>query len=293
MLILNFEDSLKKKKMLIFTWLIVSKLVVHFICFGCDFFLFTALKIHCSAQCRDNLLKLEGYEVEERGLVAMKGKGELLTYWVVGQDPTYKRTAPLEEMLDSTEDFGTLMKQKSPGQGAKTAELSPCFPPSTTPDGLSLNGLSRNSRQISYNGSDTYGSTDRVLIVTDTGSDKDGSFLLDISQQSNRRSPLADRVQRTNPETYVVDGLDEESAPSDPLLPNIIDNPKIVNDTVGRHVGFQKNSVIRPVVERDSEGLELGEINGERVKKTSVADSGIGSHGTNSRDDALQLEVYL
>ncbi len=251
-----------------------------------------ALKIHSSAQCRDNLLKLDGYEIEERGLVAMKGKGELLTYWVVGQDPSYKRTAPLEEILDSSEDFGTLLKQKSPSQGTKTAELSPCFPPST-PDGLSLNGLSRNSRQISYTGSDTYGSTDRVLNVTDTGSEKDGSFLLDVSQQSNRRSPLADRVQRTNTETYVVDGLDEESAPSDPLLPNIIDNPKIVNDTVGRHVGFQKNSVIRPGIERDCDGLELGETNGERVKKTSVADSGIGSHGTNSRDDALQLEVYL
>ncbi|XP_033630928.1 guanylate cyclase 32E-like [Asterias rubens] len=251
------------------------------------------LKIHSSAQCRDNLLKLDGYEIEERGLVAMKGKGELLTYWVVGQDPAYKRTAPLEETLDSSEDFGNLLKQKSPSQGTKTAELSPCFPPST-PDGLSLNGMSRNSRQISYTGSDTYGSTDRVLNVTDTESDKDGSFLLDVSQQSNRRSPLAERVQRTNTETYVVDGLDEESAPSDPLLPNIVDNPKIVNDTVvGRHVGFQKNSVIRPGLERDSDGLELGEINGERVKKTSVADSGIGSHGTNSRDDALQLEVYL
>ena len=90
-----------------------------------------ALKIHSSAQCRDNLLKLDGYEIEERGLVAMKGKGELLTYWVVGQDPAYKRTAPLEETLDSSEDFGNLLKQKSPSQGTKTAELSPCFPPST------------------------------------------------------------------------------------------------------------------------------------------------------------------
>lgn len=42
------------------------------------------LKIHISPQCRLALLKLSGYTMEERGLVNMKGKGEVLTYWLTG-----------------------------------------------------------------------------------------------------------------------------------------------------------------------------------------------------------------
>ncbi|XP_071130761.1 guanylate cyclase 32E-like [Mytilus edulis] len=44
------------------------------------------LKIHCSSQCKNYLDELHGYTVEERGLVSMKGKGEVLTYWVTGED---------------------------------------------------------------------------------------------------------------------------------------------------------------------------------------------------------------
>lgn len=43
-----------------------------------------ALKIHISPQCKDALDKLGGYITEERGLVNMKGKGEVLTYWLIG-----------------------------------------------------------------------------------------------------------------------------------------------------------------------------------------------------------------
>ncbi|PIK34875.1 membrane guanylyl cyclase, partial [Apostichopus japonicus] len=49
-----------------------------------------ALKIHISPECAEVLRQIGGFELEERGLVAMKGKGEILTYWMVGQDPTYK-----------------------------------------------------------------------------------------------------------------------------------------------------------------------------------------------------------
>ncbi|XP_071836084.1 speract receptor-like isoform X2 [Apostichopus japonicus] len=49
-----------------------------------------ALKIHISPECAEVLRQIGGFELEERGLVAMKGKGEILTYWLVGQDPTYK-----------------------------------------------------------------------------------------------------------------------------------------------------------------------------------------------------------
>ncbi|XP_037940750.1 receptor-type guanylate cyclase Gyc76C-like [Teleopsis dalmanni] len=43
-----------------------------------------ALKIHISSKCKEALDKLGGYITEKRGLVAMKGKGEVTTYWLVG-----------------------------------------------------------------------------------------------------------------------------------------------------------------------------------------------------------------
>lgn len=42
------------------------------------------MKIHISPHCRDHLTKLGGYLIEERGYVKLKGKGEILTYWLVG-----------------------------------------------------------------------------------------------------------------------------------------------------------------------------------------------------------------
>lgn len=45
-----------------------------------------ALRIHISQRCKDALDKLSGYHVEERGLVDMKGKGQVRTYWLVGAD---------------------------------------------------------------------------------------------------------------------------------------------------------------------------------------------------------------
>ncbi|XP_072387454.1 receptor-type guanylate cyclase Gyc76C-like isoform X1 [Diabrotica undecimpunctata] len=42
------------------------------------------LKIHISAQCKEALDKLGGYIVEERGIVNLKGKGEVKTYWLTG-----------------------------------------------------------------------------------------------------------------------------------------------------------------------------------------------------------------
>ncbi|XP_022091375.1 speract receptor-like [Acanthaster planci] len=54
------------------------------------------LKIHCSKEIKENLDKIGGYTIEERGLVSMKGKGELLTYWLVGQDENYRREKPLK-----------------------------------------------------------------------------------------------------------------------------------------------------------------------------------------------------
>ena len=42
------------------------------------------LRIHISSECRKALDKIGGYVTEERGLVAMKGKGDVLTHWLIG-----------------------------------------------------------------------------------------------------------------------------------------------------------------------------------------------------------------
>jgi len=44
------------------------------------------LRIHCSAPCKDILDRLGGYHFEDRGLTSVKGKGDMHTFWLVGQD---------------------------------------------------------------------------------------------------------------------------------------------------------------------------------------------------------------
>ncbi|XP_006821919.1 speract receptor-like [Saccoglossus kowalevskii] len=49
------------------------------------------MKVHVSPECKKVLDQIGGYDIEERGLVDMGGKvGEVTTYWMNGQDPSYK-----------------------------------------------------------------------------------------------------------------------------------------------------------------------------------------------------------
>ncbi|XP_047001211.1 receptor-type guanylate cyclase Gyc76C-like [Schistocerca americana] len=58
------------------------------------------LKIHISMQCHEALEKLGGYIIEERGMVYMKGKGEVKTFWLVGatDKAIQKREVDLTEL---------------------------------------------------------------------------------------------------------------------------------------------------------------------------------------------------
>ncbi|KAG8315277.1 hypothetical protein J6590_074375 [Homalodisca vitripennis] len=49
-----------------------------------------ALKIHCSQACKHLLDRLGGYKLVERGIVGMKGKGDVLTYWLVGEEHEFQ-----------------------------------------------------------------------------------------------------------------------------------------------------------------------------------------------------------
>lgn len=50
-----------------------------------------ALKIHCSAEFKVLLDTLGGYHLLERGSVRLKGKGERVTFWLLGEDVTIRR----------------------------------------------------------------------------------------------------------------------------------------------------------------------------------------------------------
>jgi len=57
------------------------------------------LRIHISKETHTELETLGGYITEERGLVAMKGKGEVLTYWLLGTTETAIKKKMVEEYL--------------------------------------------------------------------------------------------------------------------------------------------------------------------------------------------------
>ncbi|XP_037032480.1 guanylate cyclase 32E isoform X2 [Bradysia coprophila] len=44
------------------------------------------LKIHCSGPCKELLERMGGYDLQERGFIPMKGKGDQKTYWLQGED---------------------------------------------------------------------------------------------------------------------------------------------------------------------------------------------------------------
>ncbi|XP_048479666.1 receptor-type guanylate cyclase Gyc76C isoform X2 [Plutella xylostella] len=58
------------------------------------------LKIHISPSCKTALDKIGGYVVESRGKIPIKGKGELITYWLVGatEKAVQKRSCDGEEL---------------------------------------------------------------------------------------------------------------------------------------------------------------------------------------------------
>ncbi|KAL7044491.1 hypothetical protein ACKWTF_001922 [Chironomus riparius] len=58
------------------------------------------LKIHISPQCKEKLDKLGGYITEKRGIVSMKGKGDVVTYWLIGADECaiQKRNVDLRDL---------------------------------------------------------------------------------------------------------------------------------------------------------------------------------------------------
>ena len=64
-------------------------------------------KIHLSSCTADILKTISSFQLEQRGQMAVKGKGMMVTYWLVGEDEAIK----LEEKTESSLTF--------PGLGSK------------------------------------------------------------------------------------------------------------------------------------------------------------------------------
>ena len=196
---------------------------IQYVCF-----LFSALKIHCSQEIKDILDLIGGYQLESRGLVSMKGKGELMTYWLVGQDPSYQRFQPLYQDDD---------------------------PYTTIPEGNNCSG--------------------------NTG----------CNAKENRTPDGYTLPADQNP--------DEESKPTDPLMPSKLNAVTTIHDGGDRSNDYAKLNTCGSVASSNkqqtaNESAPLHTTNDKRnmIKRNSCGDSGISSHG-NSRNDALQCEVYL
>ncbi|XP_067013444.2 receptor-type guanylate cyclase Gyc76C [Anabrus simplex] len=134
-----------------------------------------ALKIHISPQCREALERLGGYIVEERGLVYMKGKGEVRTYWLMG---TTENAVQRKEV--------------------DLAELPPLFcRPRRSPK------LNIDSRHPSLSGAYNFGSGSRrhSSIPRENSNSMEADNMSSIFRNlgmSNNSSPAAIRSQRSN-----------------------------------------------------------------------------------------------
>lgn len=97
--------------------------------------IFSALKIHCSSECRTLLERLGGYQMVERGLVEMKGKGNVRTYWLVGEDHLHRLKRDEFRAQRREQQPGGKHRKSSKQKSAKEGPRSSLKVPKTTMNG--------------------------------------------------------------------------------------------------------------------------------------------------------------
>lgn len=98
-------------------------------------FRFTALKIHCSSECRTLLERLGGYQTTERGLVEMKGKGNVRTYWLVGEDHLHRLKRDEFRAQRREQQTGSKHRKSSKQKSVKEGPRSSLKVPKSTMNG--------------------------------------------------------------------------------------------------------------------------------------------------------------
>lgn len=195
-----------------------------------------ALKIHISSQCRDLLTKIGGYEIVDRGLVKMKGKGELRTYWLTNHTlgPQHRRapTQPPPQPLFSVADGGSTCANNNntpsvvpqqqhrspkteasaalPRRGSLIPKLPDCDTETLLGAGL-MNGSVMGNIQALHRRKQ-----ESPVIRHKHPPSRESSF----SQRSHHRTDLADPLSsRTNSIVDLEVGISLQLPPSSSLLP--------------------------------------------------------------------------
>ncbi|XP_071509396.1 speract receptor-like [Diadema antillarum] len=256
------------------------------------------LKIHCSSESKAILDEVGGYDLTERGLVFMKGKGDLMTYWITDQDPSYWRSRPRKDdtdyvITDDADSVGEKQKQeRSPGKSYLRTPLGSTY---VTP------AISRPSTGMK---------TARSVQDICTTNVREGAQLGRNSDAVTRRRNSD--ISRTE--------LPKNGKHGYTLLPIECDDPiqlhskseevEIRTTEFGNGSGdccSQARSVSACSLNRADATGEEGTMNGAlsqrsrnnsqgsktKTKKNSTTDSGIGSNGNSSRDCNIHNEIFL
>ena len=258
---------------------------------------FAALKIHCSSDCKVILDQVGGYVIDERGLVAMKGKGEMMTYWVTDQDPSYRRNRPHQLDSDSeNKDTESIISdkhkiKKSPGKSYLRTPLGSTYEtPSTSNPSTDLKAT-RSVQDVSSTGvrEDPVLMHSSDIITTRRSSDgsrtdnprngKNGYTLLSMDCDDALPSAKSDEVEiRT---TDFGDGNGDTSSQARSV------SACSLNRCDGLDVDTTMNGALSQRPRNNSQGSRT------KTKKNSTADSGIGSNGNSSRDCYMHNEIFL
>ncbi|CAG0919294.1 unnamed protein product [Notodromas monacha] len=83
------------------------------------------LKIHVSSSTKEILDHLGGYMFEDRGLIPIKGKGEMRTYWLVDEEPTRSKRSRMLATAGTSSSSRRSMSLRLPT--AHNGSISPHF----------------------------------------------------------------------------------------------------------------------------------------------------------------------
>ncbi|KAK9513104.1 hypothetical protein O3M35_001368 [Rhynocoris fuscipes] len=171
-----------------------------------------AQKIHCSAEVKQLLDRLGGYYIVERGLVNLKGKGDILTYFLEGEDPSYRalrKAVRDDRMKDTHRPF------------LRSSLKVPCILSRTSSFESSAKRLRFSNKTVEYNAKD---SGQKMESVLDNSPPK--YINVDICDHLSASCPCIENVQnRINGEKLNETNSDPNLLVNDqicaPLLYNI------------------------------------------------------------------------
>ena len=86
------------------------------------------MKIHCSHGFKEVLDKVGGYQVQERGVISVKGKGDMTTYWLVGGSRSEaSKHVRDSNLLHTQAQIPSLFQQKAQPKSGRSSDVAAGF----------------------------------------------------------------------------------------------------------------------------------------------------------------------